>query len=653
MAANRVKTIEYMLPNILTQVTQAAAAGTYTDSADGTVYIPETADMVILSARLEVMTYNYLYTNSSNTSGWGVRCSCDAGSNWTNATVVSTLAESDENYSSLFVVDVTAEFTARFSGTSDTCRWGYYIYGTATTTGWSNASCKLILTYEYDDTAEATRLKTVRIPIESLNGRLTTSYAEIRQGAIVNQIPALTHPSTPFLPEDSVVIRQAFLELWANTVPSSTTDGTLTLRLDTTGTTYAYNTIDNTQDSGVGFRVMWDITAETFTAEKALYAVTTGTTMIGFLGGWLNVTYEYNHTNSSTILNSLVMGLGEDDNMVLASGDKSMVSVTRSIQEPGTLTLVQSAIWITYQSSNTSDTFTFKAGSQTATGYTPTADGSMCGMSSIVHRIDSGGYRGAGISLARGENTFTAEWYTGTANRIGNVSCAMILNYTSDKATGGDGVHAHSCYFPIFANNRATGSTVQVAATVVPKIIEPNYWLLGVMPLIYCRGVGAAIDGQILMVEKLATESPAGGWVNLFTSLYTGVAENGSWINNGVCRFAFKRWPNDTDSSRMDIEGNRQWRVYGTSKQYGVGLWITYHSHTYTIAGTVSGYADVDGAGLTVNIHRVDNGELIGTTTTTTGGAYTFTWYDNVGQTYAEVYEDGTHVGRSDNGVAT
>lgn len=653
MAANRVKTVEYMLPNILNQVTQSASAGSYTDSADLTVYVPETTSRTILGARLEVTAYNYLYANSSNVSGWGIRCSCDGGSNWTNATIASALNESDENYTYVMTADVTAEFTARFSGASDTVRWGYYIYGTATTTGWSNASCKLILTYEYDDTAHSTRVKTVHIPIESINARLTTSYAEICQGTAVNQIPQLTGAGSPFLPEASVTLRQVFLELWGNTIPNSTTDGALTLRLDTGGTTYAYNTIDNTQDSSSTLRVMWDISAETFTAAKALYAVVTGTTMIGFLGGWLTVTYEYDHSSSTTILNSLVMGLGEDSNNVLASGDKSMVSVTRSLQEPGTLALKQSGIWITYQSGNTSDTFTFNAGSQATTGYTPTADGSMCGMASIVQRIDAGANRGAALSIARGENTFTAEWYVGTANRIGDVSCLMMLNYTSDKASGGDGVHAHSCYFPLFASNRALGTIVQAAATVAPKIIETNYWLMSVVPMIYITGIGVALDSLLLTVERLGTESPAGGWEELFSSIFTNVGENGCWINNGVCRFAFKRWPNDTDTSRMDIEGNRQWRIVGTTKQYGLGVWVTWHSHTYTIAGTVSGYVDADGAGLTVGVHRADTGEFVGNATTTSGGAYTFTWYDNTINMYCEVYENGTHIGRSDNSTAS
>jgi hypothetical protein len=426
----------------------------------------------------------------------------------------------------------------------------------------------------------------------------------------------------------------------------------MTLRLDTTGTTYAYNTIDNTQDSSATVRFMWDLTAETFTAAKALYAIVTGNNMIGFLGGWLTVTYEYNHATSTSILNSLFMGLGEDSNNVLASADQSMVSITRYIEEPGTLTLRQSAIWATYQSGNTSDTFTFGAGSQTMTGYTPTADGSMCGMSSIVHRIDSGGYRGAGLTLARGENTFSAKWYTGTANRIGNVSCAVILNYTSAKATAGDGVHAHSVHFPILASNRAFGTAIQAAATVVPSIPESNYYLLSVMPMIYAVGLGVVIDSYMLDVERLGTESPDGGWENLFGATYTGVAENGCWINNGACRSSFKRWPNDTDSSRLDIEGNRTWRIFGQSKQYGIGLWVTWHSHTFTISGTLSGYADADGAGLTVRFYRVSDGLYLGEATTTVGGNYTLTWYDNTGNVRAICEENSTHVGASVAGTA-
>jgi hypothetical protein len=173
---------------------------------------------------------------------------------------------------------------------------------------------------------------------------------------------------------------------------------------------------------------------------------------------------------------------------------------------------------------------------------------------------------------------------------------------------------------------------------------------MGVEPLIYATGLGTAIDGYVLDIEKLSAEG--NGWVTLFSSLYTGVAENGCWINNGACRFAFKRWPNDTDTSRVDIEGARTWRIYGTSKQYGIGLWVTWHSHTFTISGTVSGYVDADGAGLTVKFFRCSDGLYLGSATTSAGGAYTFTWYDNTEDYRAICEEDSTHVGASVAGTA-
>jgi len=311
--------------------------------------------------------------------------------------------------------------------------------------------------------------------------------------------------------------------------------------------------------------------------------------------------------------------------------------------------MVQSAVWFTYQSINTSTTLTFKAGAQTATGYTPTADGAMAGMSSFVHRIDSGGYRGSSQTLIRGENTFTAEWYAGTANRCNNASCMMLLNYTSDKSTDGDGTHAHSCYFPIMPSTSLT-TVRQASATVNPKIIESDYWLMGAMPRIYGLGIGAAIDGQVLFCERLSAEG--NGWERLFNSMYTGNAENGCWIANGVCRFAFKRWPNDTDTSRMDIEGARTWRIFGTNKQYGLGIWVTWHSHTFTISGTVSGYVDADGAGLTVKAFRCSDGLYLGSTTTASGGTYTLTWYDDTEDIRTTCEEDSTHVGASVAGTA-
>lgn len=649
MAANRVKTVEYMLPNLLSQVACAVSAGSYTDSTDLTVYIPETTDRTILSARIEAYAYNSAYANSSNPSGWGIRCSCDGGSNWTAITQAALFSESDENFGLLMVADVTAEFTARFSGASDTVRWGYYITANNTSSAFANVSAKLIITYEYDDSAHATRVKTVHIPIESYNGRISTSYVAIKQTSTAsNQIPQLTGSGSPLLPEASVTVRQAYLELWSNTMPNATTDAAITLRIDAAGSTQAYTTIDNTQDSATAIRLMWDITSEDLTAAHELYAIMSASSgNFAHLGGWLTVTYEYDHSSSSTILNSLLMGLGEDLTNVDVVGNKSYTSIERFIQEPDTITLKQSGIWVTMGGGATSTTFSIGCGSQTPTGYTPMADGQNAGMLSIVHRVDSGAHASTGIAAARGLNTWTAQWYAANANRLGNVSIMLIINYTSGKHTNGDGVHAHSVYFPLLASNRNAATVVSGTAVVVPKIISSDYWLLAVNPLVYASGLGAVAESLTLEVERVSTS----GFETLFATAAIGQAENGCWISNGVCRSQFKRWPNDTDSSRMDIEGDRLWKIQGTSKQYGLGIWVTWHEITYSISGTVTGYTG-DGSGITVEAHRSDTDEKIGTATTAIGGTYSITWYDNTIDVYSHAIQDGTHLGRSDDGVA-
>lgn len=651
MASNRVKTVEYMLP----MTTASVARGTaYTDSADITVYIPETTSRAFLSCTIEMCAVMDTFTNNADPNGWGIRCSCDAGSNWTAVTHGAMYTETDENLSIILTADVTAEFTARFSGASDTVRWGWYINADATGPTYNNVSGRLIITYEYDDTAHATRVKTVRIPIESYNGRITTGGMEVAQGGAVNQLPALLHAATPFLPETSPVIRQAFIEAWMNTLPNSTTDSTITLTVDAAGASVTSGNIDNTQDTSLPFRLMLNVTGTDWTSAHSLNAITSAETCCGFVGGWLTVTYEYDHTSSTTILNSLLLGFAEDTTDVRATADKSSWNLTRYIEEPATITLVQSGVVVWYQHIDTSDTFTFKVGGQTATGYTPTADGQSAGGNVLVHRIDAGGYRGAGVTLARGDNTFTTEWYCGTAGRISNVSVMMMLNYTSGKAAGGDGVHAHTTHWNIFASNRnAVADTGAVTAVRTPKIIEANYWLVSVCPCIYAGGAGQTPFPVCLQAERGSGEGPGAGWEDLFNSIATAIAERGMVLMHGKARTQFRRWPDDTDASRMNIETARSWRIQGATAQWAVGLWITYHSHTWAIAGTVSGYADADGAGLAVKVYRCSDGLYLGEATTTAGGNFSLTWYDNTEDYRAVCEEDSTHVGCSVKGPAS
>lgn len=655
MAANRTKTIEYALPMLSTAASYQTEGSTHLDSGDMTVYIPETTSRAFKSVALEVVVHDNHASVGADLSAFSVRGSCDSGSNWTTKTRASGYADSGENMHHIFIVDMTAEFTARFgSGSSGTFRWGMYLDYSATLPTWANGSAKLIITYDYDDTAHATRVKTVRIPIESFNGRLSNSAQEVKQSSTAaNQLPALKHASTPFLPEDTVTIRQAFCELWTGNLPSATTDASLILKVDSGGSETTFGLVENANSTPINLRVLYDVTSEDWTSAHALYARHDVASQSYFvhLGGWLTVTYEYNHTNSTTILNSLLMGLGEDTLNVRTTGDDSYTSVDRFIEEPATITLVQSGVWVTAQTGTSSTTLSFKVGSQTATGYTPTAATTCAAMLSFVHRIDSNGHRGAGITLARGLNTFTAQWYATHNDYVGNVSVMMILNYTSGKHASGDGVHAHSVSF--LARDTTTAATTAnttFTEAITPTIIESNYWLMSCMPVLYATGITGSTEYYVLQAEK---ESAAGyGWADIFVSQTIGGNERLSTISNAVARFAFKRHPNDVDSSRMNIETSRTWRWYGTSAIIGMNMWITYHSITFTVSGTVSDYAG-SGGSLTVKLYRTDNGDYVGSATTSAGGSYSFTWYDNTINLFGECREDATHVGRSDNAAAS
>jgi hypothetical protein len=640
-----------------TAATYLVEGTSYNDSADTTIYIPETTSRTFKSVFLELVIHDATTTYTYNLSAWGIRGSCDAGSTWTSATVASGYATSGENMSHVFVVDMTAEFVARFSGASDTFRYGFYMDYSGVCNV-ANVSAKLYITYEYDDTAHATRVKTVRIPIESLNGRLSNSAQEVKQASTAaNQLPALLHASTPFLPENSVTIRQAFCELWTKTTPSATTDSQLYLKVDSGGSETTFGLVEDGGSSPITIRYLYNVTSTDWTSAHALYARHNNASESHYLhlGGWLTVTYEYNHTNSSTILNSVVWGMGDAVLNVRTSGDVDKVSLERWIEEPATITLVQSGVFVTAETGTTSGTLSFGVGSQTVTGYTPTAGATDAGFLSFMHRIDAGGHRGAGVTLARGKNTFTCQFYASNNDYVGNVSALMILNYTSGKHANGDGVHNHSVYWGMYANNAAATANAVLTTITTPSILESNYYLQCVAPVLYFSGIQGSVVYFFVECELQSGEGEGAigaGWFPFYSAVSVSGNERKPNISFTCGGKFFRRYPNTPDTKYMELETTRSWRYYGVTAQFAFGLWVTYHSITFTVSGTVSGYTG-DGSGLTVKLYRTDNGAYLGSATTAAGGGYTFTWYDNTIDVLAECRQDATHVGRSDNGVGT
>jgi hypothetical protein len=551
-----------------------------------------------------------------------------------------TVVASGENNSFRFFEDFTSYFNTNFgSGTSQTCQIGVTIGGIATV----NLTAKLLITYDYDDASQQTRVKTVRIPLESGLGALTATLAEIG----TNQVPNLD----TLLPESSKTYRCVWFEIEGNNCCNGTTDFYLGMALDAEGEVQS-GVMEAGLNSARNFKLTWvrnDMTTNATHAFKMRVTSLTGGDCY-HLAVVLCVTYEYDHTNSTSIMNSLVLPFSSTRAGALASGDKVMEWYKFFIDETSP-SLVQSGVLLNYIQQTGYSTI-IACGSQSTRTYT-NADRMFCGGLNLSHRIDSGSGGGAGITLARGENTFTFNAYNGTGPSypIGALCGLLFLNYTSSKHASGADVHNHSVFYGL--TMKGSVGTV-VSATVQPQIPESNYlvnWVGAVAVLNVHTTNRSVCPTMVICAERMSGEGPAAGWVDLLGGhAIANDNEAGPVSFAAQCGWAFKCHPGDPDTEKMDIETSRLWARHSIEADASTGLWVTYHAITYSVSGTISG-----SGGGTVNLylHRKSTGELLATTSRVGNGAYSFTWYDNVEDVYVVAYEDATHAGRSADGDAS
>lgn len=653
MAATTTKTIEYMLPMLSTGSAAGTAEGTsFTDSADVIIYIPETTSRAFVSVTLEMFCHDNNGTVTANFSGFGLRGSCDSGTNFTAQTSAISYNQSGENMCHVFVVDMTQEFQARFgSGSSGTFRYGYYMDYSAATQNIGNVSAKLFITYEFDHTAHSIRAKTVRIPIESFNGRLSISSSAIKQtNTSACQIPALQAVSNPFLPEASVTIRQAYLELWTNTLPSTTTDSNFIMKIDPGGSETTFGLVQGTNSTPLNVRFMYDVTTLDWTQRHEVFARhnVSGQSYYAHVGGMLVVNYEYNASTSGSILNSLRFGALEESGNIMTSASSSGFIVDKIITDASPISLVQSGIFMAFSTSTTSGTFSFSAGSQTITNYTPTAATGQAGMIYFMQRIDSGANAGSAISsLVRGRNYLVTSWYGNTVNIMGNVSGYFLLNYTSGVTSIDPDFYTQSRHYLIQPHVSTFGGTNVFTSTCrVPNIIPENYYIMGLMPTLYIAGYQAGTTGAVAQV--LASGS---GWRTLFNTVAIAPNEREPLINFGTSGGNFKRYPNDPDKSLIDVEQQLAWRVGLISTAYpALTIYVTYNNYSFPIAGSITSYSGT-GSGVRVDFYD-DAGAYSGSALTGASGSYVGYNYNDSVNMFARAEQDSTHVGSSLSGKA-
>jgi hypothetical protein len=629
--AVRQKTIEYAFP---TYGTSLASATRYDFSAI-TVYIPETTSRTFRSVIVEVYAQDNVTTAASLTVNMvGIKLGSTA---FTDTSHTVTITNTGEQCAWMFQTDVTAYFTSNFgSGASQTCQVGVS-FTTPTTI---NHCAKLIITYDYEE--QDTQIKTVRIPLESGTGALTASLVEIG----TNQVPNLD----TFLPETSKTYRYIWFEIEGNDSTNGTTDYTHGCALDSESRV-ATGTIEAGLQSSRWFRRIWvrnDMTTNATHAFKMDVSSITGGTC-DHLAVTLCVTYEYSSSNSTTILNNIAIPfrVNPASTSGAASTEKDLCSIDFFIEEPVTITLVQSGIVLYYQQ-DAASSLAVMCGSQSARVYADSAR-VYCGGASLSHRIDSGSGAGAGITLARGKNTLNIYVYSNQANvKHNGLNGIAYINYTSAKSGSYGGAHNHTVQWCGHVKN-ANLYLIQTQA-INPAIPETSY---------YCSQIGwwAVVNkhttNELGGVCAMSAEWQSGelfseGTEDLGALFGFGDIEGGVCIFNKSVIDFFQRYPGDSNSpdARLPLEVSRNWYLSTWKDVCHSRVYITYHSITYTIAGTISG---TGGGTITWKVHRVDTGEII---SAGTGASPSVTWYDNTINCYIEAYEDATHVGRSKNDVA-
>jgi hypothetical protein len=314
------------------------------------------------------------------------------------------------------------------------------------------------------------------------------------------------------------------------------------------------------------------------------------------------------------------------------------------VEEPATITLVQSGCLIWYsQSGNVGPRIglgqgTFRAYSDASLLY--------CGASFLTQRVDSGGAGGDAIGIQRGRNSFFWGVYiTSAATTPSGFQGTLFLNYTSGKHASGDGVHNHSTCWNI-QNSQTSGNISPISLGAPPVVLpEANYFLnnIGFLSMSVSGIANSPILSAILLIYNTMAE-----WLHFGTE-----SEMGIYPSLFECTRKYARFPNypyySTQVDYIDGEYRLIWNPAGTRP---LCLWMTHHAITKTISGSVSG-----SGGGTVNLHAfrdVDyRREELGSTSRSGNGAFSITIYDDTENVFVEAREDATHTGRSESGAGT
>jgi hypothetical protein len=621
---HRTKTIRIPFITRITTLATDTALGTATEHTftAQTVNMPETTRTIRFARIITNVRDNFTVATDFDGFRCGVQINAVA---FSDTDVTFTNANSGDHGSLELSTDVTSYFVTNDPGATSFTVGVRTRFATGSASNVNGVAAVLEITYDYDEsqwindgtpTTLTSMVKTVAIPIQTHHTTLTTSYQEIgiasTSPAPANQIPILTSTGA-LLPEASVSVKYVWLEL-QGTEGGTSTGLTMTVRVDGSTDMARYTTALGLGSNPKYFdRIITagsnnDINLST-TAAHALEAKSSTTATFECIGAVMYVTYTFDPTTTTTVLNSVLAPLTAGTQSAVetfdsTTTDNDLLVAFLNIQEPGPIYMKQSGV-LSFSNANNVTLNAYTAG-QAARAYTIASNAIRCGNSPIIQRGD---HSLSIWSLRRGWNRLAFGRYNSVeTSPFGTEGGYAIINYYSAvhdaSSIGGSdhavGAHAHTTVWPIGSGHIDQNQADQrLNRTTTAPIIAETYQL-----------IGAAIDAQLwpatsllpswVYAERQAQELEGSGWsiCNICGSSASGAVESGTKRTHGDITDWWRTNPSSetstsaallVDTERLDVETSRDWQLQVTTPtSWTATMWLTYHSIGWKFQQTYS-----------------------------------------------------------------
>lgn len=547
----------------------------------------------------------------------------------------SSYTSSGENNTSPVWIDATELFKSSFTGSSQTFDVRLSMANLGSTANFIGelpiVTGELYVTYGADE--QDNRIKSVIIPLSpNDNTNLTTTL--VSQGT--NQLPDLA----TYLPEASKTIRNFYIVVSGNDTINTNITTEYRIKVGSSPAKYSFGYTSGGVSAN-SFRMMYvDNNISTGSTQDIQLALTSRHNSYSNFTMYAVVTYEYDAATTTRVINSLILPF-ETSSSYLPQDDEvypEKIRKTFSIQEPGTINNTHVGIFVSLTDTNSPQ---LKIKDLSESSYKILVfSGASVSVGSYRY-----GYVLPTYTLARGDNTvgvdMLGEWNTSLPSCFRTCGY-FVVNYHSDVASSGMENHNKTVCCLL---HRQNGNSLR--NYIFNPLSNPftNWYInsigfLGEFYTLTASSIAIGIENKFIYDNKSLSNPKVslgvGGYVQ-------EAAETTSFDYITSDNDMVKKYPGDLHDHRVvDLfDSNARFFVDNGILPTIGGLQTiaVCHEITYTINGTVAGYSG-DGSGLEVYFYTQSK-DLLFKVTTTIGGNFTATWYDNTKQIYCYVYDAG------------